>query len=479
MKIKTGKKYFKRIFSILMSLMLFSAPVFAAPEMNFVIENDKRIKTPLCYKAVQVISDLGESGSTFREATDIFIGSDDSIYIADGQKNRIIKLNPDGSYNRDFTNSGGLSGPKSVFVTENGDLFVSDTGNQQIVHLNKTDELIESFVKPETDLLSDMADFSVNRLAVSKQGLIYLIYSQQFMMIDAKNDFKGFVGANKVSFNLKEFFIRTFGSEIQKKKMKTEQAAAYNAFAIGENDLVYAVANDTKNQIRILNVDGKNIFPEGVYGQATEEDKSTNSFGPDFIDIGVDKNGIIYALEKYSCQVYSFTSKGEMIAVFGGIGNIRGKFATPVAVDVNSKGEVFVLDSSNGTLHRFSPTDYIESIHSAYMLFENGKYEASMEKWNRVLDVNVNCSLANSAMGNISMKQENYKAAMSYFKNSDDKAGYSKAFSEYRHEIFRQYFGWIVLAAAVLGVLIYFLIRLLFFKGRKAIDTYYYGGGGK
>ena len=113
MKIKTGKKYFKRVFSVLMSLMLFSAPVFAVPEMNFVIENDKKIKTPLCYKAVQVISDLVENGSTFREATDIFIGSDDSIYIADGQKNRIIKLNPDGSYNRDFTNSGGLSGPKS------------------------------------------------------------------------------------------------------------------------------------------------------------------------------------------------------------------------------------------------------------------------------------------------------------------------------------------------------------------------------
>ena len=31
----------------------------------------------------------------------------------------------------------------------------------------------------------------------------------------------------------------------------------------------------------------------------------------------------------------------------------------------------------------------------------------------------------------------------------NDKEGYSKCFSEYRHQLFREYFGWIVLAVIV------------------------------
>ncbi len=461
---------------IVLSATLFSITVSAVPDMNFVIEDGEHIKTPVCYSSTQTVSYLGSHGGNFTDASDIFIDKKDNIYIADTVNDRIIMLDKDGNYVRDYTNSGTVAGPKSVYVTDNGDLFISDTENEQIVHVDKNDKEVEKFVKPETELLSNIVDFSIGRISISDQGLIYLIHAQQFMMIDANNEFKGYVGANKVSFNLKEFFIRTFGSEVQKNKMVTEQAAAYNSFDIGDDGLVYAVANDSKDQIRILNVDGDNIFPTGVYGERVEEDKSTWSQEPVFVDVCVDKNGTIHALEKHSCRVYTYTSKGDMIVTYGGKGSIMGKFLNPVAVDINSKGEVYVLDSSNGTLHKFTPTSYMESMLEAYKLFEDGKYENSMEKWNEVLDINVNCSLANSAMGNILYKQEKFKSAMEYYENANDKKGYAKAFSKYRHEIFRDYFGWIIAAAVVLITGIYLAVKLMFKKGKKTVDDYYSGG---
>lgn len=471
------KNIFLKIIAVLvLATTLFSLTVSAVPDMNFVIEDGEHIKTPVCYSCTQTITHLGDEGGAFVDASDVFIDKNDNIYIADTVNNRIIKLDKDGNYVRDYTNGGTISGPKSVYVTDNGDLFISDTKNEQIVHVDAEDNMIEKFIKPETELLSNVVDFSIGRISISDQGLIYLIHAQQFMMIDANNEFKGYVGANKVSFNLKEFFIRTFGSEVQKNKMVTEQAAAYNSFDIGADGLVYAVANDSKNQIRILNVDGDNLFPTGVYGERVEEDKSTWSRDPIFVDICVDKNGTIHALEKHSCRVYTYTSKGEMIVAYGGIGNIMGKFSNPVAVDINSKGEVYVLDSSNGTLHKFNPTSYMESILNAYKLFEDGKYEDSMKKWNEVLDINVNCSLANSAMGNILYKQEEFKTAMEYYKNANDKSGYAKAFSKYRHEIFRDYFGWIIIAAVVLITGIYLVVKKMFKRAKNVVDDYYSGG---
>ena len=65
---------------------------------------------------------------------------------------------------------------------------------------------------------------------------------------------------------------------------------------------------------------------------------------------------------------------------------------------------------------------------------------------------------------------------MSYYKNANDKAGYAKAFSKYRHELFREYFGWIVIAGVALITGVYFAIRLMFKKGKKTVDDYYSGG---
>lgn len=471
------KSFSLKLITVIILLLVFSVQASAAPNMNFTIVGDEHINMPLCYSCTQIVTYLGNQGKTFLDASDLFIDKEDNIYITDTNNNRIIMLDKSGNYVKEFTNGGKLNSPKSVFVADNGDLFVADTGNLQITHLDSNDKQIEVFVKPETEMLSENIDFSVTKLAVSEQGLIYVVQSQNFMMIDSNNEFKGYVGANKVGFNIKEFFVRTFGSEIQKNKMQYTQAATYNSFDIGDDGLIYAVANDTKNQVRVLNVDGDNLFPEGQYGESVMEDKSTTMLDAVFMDICVDKYGMIHAMEKNSGRIYVYTPEGDLVVAYGGIGSIKGKFLLPVAVDVNSKGEVFVLDGSGGAVHKFTPTEYMNNLLETYQFFGDGEYDAAIKKGRENLSINNNCYITNTLVGKVLYKQGEYKVAMEYFKAADNKEQYAKAFSKYRHEIFRGYFGWIVLAVCAIGTGIFLLIVFLKKKAKKSIEDYYYTEG--
>lgn len=68
-------------------------------------------------------------------------------------------------------------------------------------------------------------------------------------------------------------------------------------------------------------------------------------------------------------------------------------------------------------------------------------------------------------MAKVMGKQEEWKAALDSYYLADDKEGYSEAFGEYRHELFRQYFVPVVL---VLCVGVFLLVKLLSLAKRKA-----------
>lgn len=470
------KKLFLRfIYFLLISVFLCQLPVGAVSTTDYIISEGKKVETPLCYYPNKVISYLGKNVGSFIGATDLFVDKSDNMYITDANNNRIIKLDSEGNFLRTYNNSGDLSAPSCVYVTETGDLFIADSGNQRIVHVDKDDKLVEVFGKPESSLLADDFDYTVKKFAISKQGIIYVIHSQYFMMIDTNNEFKGYYASNKVGFNLKEFLIRTFGNENQKKNMAYSQADTYNSFEIGDDGFIYAVANKTNSPICVLNSDGENLFKAQENPIKVMEDKSTTLFDPQLVDICVDDNSTIFTLEKHGCYIYVYDKEGNMLSMFGGIGSIKGKFVNPVAVDTNSKGETLVLDSANGTIHCFKPTNYMEKIREAHNLFNNGKYDESFDKWSEVLEINVNCSLANSGIGKILYKQQKYKEAMGYFKRANDKVNYAKAFSKYRHSIFRDYFGFVVFGIAVLVFLIIFTVIKLRKRATKAVEKYYFG----
>jgi len=464
--------------AVICSLPLLDIHAAAGGINDYVLDSDGKtqIPTPITHLASDLISDLGPKGGILRNPSDFFIDQNDNIFIADTDNNRIVKLDKEGNFLFEYTDGGRLSAPEGVFAGKGGDIYVSDTLNERIVHLDEKDNLIEEFIKPVSDMLDESMNFQTGRIAINPQGYIYIIKGQQFMTIDAQNEFKGYVGANKLGFSLIRILKRTFASKEQRERQTKDKPIDYFSFDIGGDGTIYATTAETAaGQIRVINAVGENIYPEKVYGEKYYNDHIKSYNSPRFIDIAADADGIIYVLEQYSSKIYTYDREGNLLAVFGGRGDVKGYFEGAKAIEVNSKGDVFVLDSSKGYIHKFIRTDFMNSVANALYVYESGDYESARQNWEKVLQIDVNYPPANNGMGQISQKQGDYREAMKYFKLAGNPGGYSNSFSEARYSSFRAGFGWIVLIAAILAAGIVLGIRFL--KRRADMTVMNYFGG--
>ncbi|MGI6569550.1 MAG: hypothetical protein ACOX27_00550 [Caldicoprobacterales bacterium] len=470
----------KRTIVILLLLLIILCPAsgHAQVEYDHVIDSDQRVPVPLTYKPVKVINYLGEEWGYLKAAEDLFMDARGIIYIADTGNNRILKMTREGEIITSITGPEDkpLKDPRGVFVDKDGDLYIADTGNDRVVHLDPYGDFVEEFTRPDSELLPPNVSFDPNKVFVNSTGYIYIIKGRQFMMVDANNNFRGYVGAEHVGFRLNEFLTRIFASREQKKKIVKRQPPPYSNFVIHDDGMIYAVSNSPVNQLKKINSVGKNIYPEGSYGEP-DTYRYTHPFIPYFTDIAVDKKGIISILEGNLGMVYQYDQEGNNLAAFGGIGNIQGKFELPSSLIVDDEGYIYVLDKGRNDIQVFEPTRFIRNVHEAVDLYSRGRYDEALEMWELVLQTDANYTLAHKGKGKALFKEGKYRESMAEYKLADDKAGYSEAFDEYRHERFRGNFAWItgVVLLAVYALYSLFIRLSKMAKEEQRKDTVWHG----
>ena len=84
-----------------------------------------------------------------------------------------------------------LNTPKGIYVDEQGDLFIADTGNHRVVHLDSFGAMVEEFVKPKSPLLDPEEVFSPDKIYVNEMNMLYVKQGKQFMIISPTNEFEG------------------------------------------------------------------------------------------------------------------------------------------------------------------------------------------------------------------------------------------------------------------------------------------------
>lgn len=406
---------------------------------------------PTVYDVAATYKNLGDFG-TLNHAEDLFVDDKDQLYIVDTGNNRVLKMSPEGEVLAEYKEGGGVafSGPKGIYVHTDGSLWIADTGNYRIVRLDADGKDMEIYNRPDSALLEESFTFSPEKIYVSVTGYIYVLKGTNLMLMDAQNEFRGYVGAVAVPFSLQRLLIRTFGTKTQIERTMKVQPAAYNNFMIASDGMVYGIlASEKTGQIRKLNSVGTNTYPEQPYGFVITLD-DVNYISSRFSDINVMDNGIITLSDQATGLIYQYNQDGDLLAVFGGTGSTKGTYTNPVSVVSDSKGRLYVLDFTANTVTVLAPTRFIELIHEAVSLYDIGEYAASKEYWEQVLAIDSNYALAHSGYAKVLYKEEQYKEAMDQYYLGNDKEGYSKCFSEYRHQLFRTYFGWIVLAVVVL-----------------------------
>lgn len=415
--------------------------VNAGVDYSYMLDEDQnQITIPKGYDFSYKIDGVFED-TRLLTAEDLYIADDNTMYVADTGNNRIVKLSPEGEQLAVFKNeeAGGFSGPKGVFADKQGNIYVADTGNKRLVKLAADGSLIKEFPRPESDLLSDDISYEPTKITVCDNGIIYVVMGKEFMSITQNNVFMGYLGSEKVPFSLTNMFVNIFASDVQKQKLTKVQPSAYNNFALGSDGIVYAVANNKKSQIKKITSVGENIYEEKFYGEYVFN-MSNALVAPIFNDVAVDENGIIFVTEANSRKIYQYDRQGNSISVFGGEGTTEGFFSMPSALDIDSEGRVFVLDSDRGEIQVFTATRFMSGVLDAIELFEDGLYDQAEDAWNEIVRLNSGYPLAHDMLGAIAFKQKDYKASMEHYKISGNQEKYGEAYGKMLHDFFTKNF---------------------------------------
>ncbi len=475
---------------MLAAMLTGSALPARADEMDYTLSGTERVAMPLAYAYERALYDFD---GPLKGAQDICITAEGRMYIADTGNNRVIAADGSGHVCYVLTEADGLplNAPSGVFASEGMGLYIADTNNSRILHFSEGGKYIETFDKPQSDALGENYAFNPTAIAVSPvTGYIYTLKASAIMMIDARNQFRGYIGQPEIGFSLRDFVTRLFASETQMNQVRRREADPYLSFTMDADGLIYAASRDRAHgEIKVLNSIGENSYREygGSFGSgnglwsllnigsfagkaftyAERRNDQGQTITPVLRDIAVDAQGIITVIEEKTCRLYQYDQDANLLAVFGGYSRQLGGFEQPTALAVAPDGRIYVLDAMKNNLQVFSPTEFMRKVHGAALDYNKGAYDEALTLWNEVLRVNVNYELARIGVGKALMKQKDYVGAMEQFELANERGLYSEAWQKHRHELFRRYFGWTILGAVLLALALGFAVRGLLAISRR------------
>ena len=489
---------------------LLAAPPTALATNDYTLIDNGLQRLPIAkpYEHVMTISvvrALENGRDTLNNATDMFMNKAGHLFVADTGNNRIVKFAKDGGLLGVFTGpiERPLSAPQGVWADENGNMYIADTGNRRILHLDYEGNFVEEFGRPE-GIYEDNFIFDPTKVAVTESGYIYALKGTRLMKIDADNVFQGYMGQAKTRFNLIEFLRRMVYTESQMIQFgRAEMPAECTNFFLDGDDMVWTTTLDKRyGELKKLNAIGESIyyeynpakpwqrFQELLFGALRALGKLYGErffylgngeymYYPDFRGVAVDDNQIVYALCNAENRIYQYDREGRIICSFGSDWmrpDIRdGEFYGPSGIVVDGDGRVYILDRILNNIQIFSPTEFVKTVHGALTEYYSGDYEAARSSWETVLKINGSYPLAHQGIATALYKQERYYESMAEYRLAGDYAGYSRAYSKYRHEQFRDNFALVVFAVAAAAALAVFLVMMMKKMADKSLALLYEG----
>lgn len=421
---------------------------------------------------------------------DMFIDDDDNIYVVDLIVNteigRVLKMDMWGNVSLEITelmckkcaaeektfcshvSNNTMRNPQGIFVFNEASgnpeadqhIYVADTGNARVVHFDNEGYFVEEFTKPDDPAIKDYP-FDVKKLYINGNGVMYLLMSttfQGFMMLNTKGEYLGNSGMTWTVASVTDIIAGWFKLSNELVERASLTAPPYSNFMIDDEGWMYAtIIQVDENQVAKLNTSGVNVFPEAEYGRKYFEITDTKTYQgttyvSNFVDITVDKQGIVYVLDDAIGNVMLYDQEGNNLAYFGSKGSYRGFFKEPVAIGLLSDASVVVLDSKTGYLTVFKPTEFCTLMKNGTELYYDAKYEEAREVWTELLNIDGNYIYGHKALGKAYFKEKNYDMAMKEYKLANNPEGYSLAFEKKKGNITKTYFFAIVLVIVIVVV---------------------------
>lgn len=419
------------------------------------------------------------------EAKDIFYLEElNQLWIADSGNNRIICLDAgtntvEGVYHSDGNMN--FSSPNGVFAKYDNEndityLYVADYNNSRVckceVRDYKTLRNIKNYTKPDSELYNSKV-FNPDKVLVDGADNVYTVVGSVTTgacIFDSDGEFMGFYGANRVEPSLKvtaQKFWRKIATQKALDTMKRSVPVEYKNFDIDKDGFIYTVteaANASTDAVKKVNAAGNNIWDNaqvnrvtfGDYNQSAVNISGNVKLSTKLTDIDISGDEYINVLDYQTGRVFQYNQNCELIFIFGAkseTSNQKGSFKAPNALE-SVGNDIYILDGAKNDITIYTETVFGEYVHSAVKLYEDGEYTESAEIWQEVVKRDGGYNLAYVGLGKACIYSGEYKQAMKYFKISQSRKNYDKAYEYYREQWLSEHFGIISAVIIVLVVLI-------------------------
>ncbi len=467
----------KRWISIfILALMLLSEPTKAfaqtLPYDTYNYDSKKNIVyTPAAYIPEEVYFGTDLECGEFSGPKDMFIAENGTLYVADTGNNRIVVMNLEMELIRIidcFERNGEtetFKNPSGVYCDREGTLYIADTDNKRVVILSEDGTLVDIIADPKSDVLSDDFQFVPLKISVDYAGRVYVIVSnvyQGIMAFSKEHEFMGYFGTINVSISLAQRFWRLFSTKDQRSRQQQFIPTEFTNIDIDKDGFVYATNLDSTGSqaVRKLNPKGIDVisatYNSKFYLAGDMEFKSsTDSYqgASKIIDVKVREKGIFSLLDSNRGRIFTYDSEGNILYIFGGMGTQEGTFHSPVALEAY-EDRIYVLDSFRKSITVFVPTEYGSYINEAVGLRYDGDEAKAVEVWEKVLALDSNNEMAYSGIGKAYLSSGDNKTAMYYLKMGMNQEFYSIAYKRYRNEKLRESTSGILTVVLILGIVI-------------------------
>jgi len=445
------------------------------------------MESPDAYRADETITSASLGLDTAMNAPQSLYVNGDSLFVVDRGNNRILELKrKDGRFalERIIDKVNGadpetFNYPNDISADQEGNLYVADTNNNRVVVMDRELNYIKSFVKPADSTFDQSSEFLPNKLVVDMAGRVFVNatnVNKGLVKYEADGTFAGFIGANKVTYNLWDYIWKTF---LSTKEQRAQQAAfvptEYKNIYMDRDGFIYAtninfaeseLLGDAAHPIRRLNSLGDDIlikndrYPPIGDLYWTEGLQANDYHGPSkLFDITVLDDDVYVAVDRMRGRVFGYDSQGIMLWAFGTRGSMEGSFNGAVSIE-HLGTDLIVLDEFSGRITVFKATEYGQLIYKANTLYTRGDYEGSAACWKDVQKLNANYPLAYIGIGRALMRQDDFTGAMENFEKAHSRENYSKAYRYYRQEWMEKNIWWV---AVIL------LVLVAFFAGKGII----------
>ena len=365
------------------------------------------------------------------EPEDMFITQEGVIYLADTGNGRIVKLDSnfevESSYGEDV-----LDGPTGLFVDDEGLMYVADAGQNSIVILGTDGAVINQFGRPSEPLFGRTREFLPRKLAVDARENLYVVSEGSvngIVQMNTEGNFIGYFGANSASMSLTMLLRRLFLTEQQLEQFIRNEAASPTNLTIDHQSLVFTITSGTSSSqaIRRFTISGRNIFPDTV---------GTS----DFRDIHVSDNGLVAAVAGDG-TIYEYDLNGTLLFFFGALdtGEQRlGTLRSPTAIARHGE-RLYVLDRDKNSLVAYDTTAFARKVHDGVRLYSEGFYAEAKPYFEDVLDYNGSYIMGYQAIADAAFKERDYSASLANYRLAEDRSGYSQAFWELRNAVLQRH----------------------------------------